>query len=593
LRYCFSASLALCVFLGPLKVFADEAAAPKSLEILSGDSLQSEPSAQKVTVSGSQLVSLDYTNANLTDVLKAIAYSYNINIIISKDLEGKISAKIKDFSLDDALNAILSVHNYGFMRKGGIVYVCPKEDLDQATESLPLSFLTVKEAKTLLSSAKTQFKGTIQENEDTNTLVVTSDPLDMTLIKSYLKGIDVPPIQVMIDAKLVSISKKYSKDIGATMNVTYSPSTGMGVSLLSGGTQTIENTLNTTNTSSLNSSSTGTGTTSTGSSSTASSTGTGNTTQVNGSGADGSVSALLGNWRHVSPVIAINALVTQNKARVIASPSIATLNGHEASILIGDHYPYVSSTSTAGGSSGGVVNQTQTQYIDIGTKLKVTPFVSPDGWITLKVQPEVSSLLGLVNGNPDISTTSAQTEVRVRDNETIVIGGLDSRNTSTTKGGTPGLMSIPVLGWFFHHDTTLVDDGTLTVLITPHIVLMAPAASTENTKIAEDANLIAGLLDYAAGMDENRTKDSSENLTISEEQIKTYRRILEQFPQSGKTAFCLYRIAYIYVKDFGDCAAAEEALTQLEEAAPRSPYIKAVEILVNACMSVKDKGRKE
>jgi type II secretory pathway component GspD/PulD (secretin) len=361
----------------------------------------------------------------------------------------------------------------------------------------------------------------------------------------------------------------------------------MGVSLLSGSSQTVASTSNTTNTNDLNSS---TSSSSTSSSSTAS--GTGTTTQVSGSGTDGSVNSLIGSWKHFSPVLAINALVTENKARVIASPSIATLNGHEASILIGDHYPYVSSTSTAGGSSGGVVNQTQTQYIDIGTKLKVTPFVSPDGWITLKVQPEVSSLIGLVNGNPDISTTSASTEVRVRDNETIVIGGLDSRNTSTTKGGTPGLMSIPVLGWFFHHDSTSVDDGTLTVLITPHIVLMAPA-STENTKIAEGANLIQGLLDYAAGMDENRTKDSMENLTISEEQIKTYRRILEQFPQSGQTAFCLYKIAYIYVKDFGDCAAAEEALTQMEEATPRSPYIKAVEILVNACMSVKDKGGKE
>ncbi len=597
LRYYFIISLVLMLFLGPLTLFADEPVVPNggssSLEIISPDSVQSQQSDQKVTVSGPKLISLDYINADLTDVLKAIAYSYNINIIITKNLEGKISAKLKDFSLDDALNAILSVHNYGFMRKGGIVYVCPQEELDQATETLPLSFLTIKEAKTLLSTAKTKFKGTIQENEDTNALVVTANPVDMQLIKSYLKGIDVPPLQVMIDAKIVNISKQYSKDIGATMNFTYSPSTGMGVSLLSGATRTIENTLNTTNTNALNTSNSS-GTTGTSTSTGTVASGTGTTTQVTGNTSDGSVSSLLGNWKHFSPVLAINALVTENKARVIASPSIATLNGHEASILIGDHYPYVSSTSTAGGTGGSVVNQTQTQYIDIGTKLKVTPFVSPDGWITLKVEPEVSSLIGLVNGNPDIATTSASTEVRVRNNETIVIGGLDSRNTNLTKNGTPWIMSIPIIGWFFHHDSSLVNDGTLTVLITPHIVSMAPpVVLSDNNKRGQDSNLIKGLLDYAKGLDEDKSKDSAQNLNISEEQIKTYRMILEEFPQSSEAGFCWYRIVYIYVKEFGDCAAGDKTLIKMEEDVPRSPYMKEAESMVNECVPLDDRGGKK
>jgi len=322
-----------------------------------------------------------------------------------------------------------------------------------------------------------------------------------------------------------------------------------------------------------------------------------------GSGADSGIFGVSGNWKNFAPSVAINALVAQNKARVIASPSIATLNGHEASILIGDHYPYVSSTtSTSQSGATGVTQQTQTQYIDIGTKLKVTPIVSPDGWITLKVAPEVSQLNGLVNGNPDISTSSAETEVRVRDNETIVIGGLDSRNLNNSHNGTPGLMSIPLFGWLFKHDTSSVVDGTLTVLITPHIASMSPNkpayeknTTPENASLAngDDEGMIRGLLDYADGLEQDKTKGSADNLYISEEQIKTYRKILEQFPRSGKTDYCLYKIAFIYGKDFGDCTAAEEALTEMKDFSPQSPYVKVTEVFVNACMDVDNQEDKK
>jgi len=356
------------------------------------------------------------------------------------------------------------------------------------------------------------------------------------------------------------------------------------------------------NSSSSSSSGTSSGSSSTGTSSTGTATqpngmSLSNAVQGLGTGSDSGIFGLSGNWKNVTPSIAINALVTQNKARVIASPSIAALNGHEASILIGEQYPYTVTTSTAGGTSGSTVNQTQTQYIDIGTKLKVTPIVSPDGWITLKVSPEVSSFNGVSSsGNPIVSTSTADTEVRVRNNETIVIGGLDSRNMNDTKNGTPGLMSIPVLGWLFKHNTSTDIDGTLTVLITPHIVSMtAPASPDSEKKLpnpsfsqGNDSNLVGMLLQNAESMEEDKTKDSAKNLYISEQQIKTYREILTQFPQSGKTDFCLYKIAFIYGKDFGNCGAAKEALTELKDFFPQSPYVKVTELFVNACIAVVD-----
>ena len=216
------------------------------------------------------------------------------------------------------------------------------------------------------------------------------------------------------------------------------------------------------------------------------------------------------------------------------------------------------------------------------------------------MSPEVSSFNGTSNGNPIVSTSTADTEVRVRDNETIVIGGLDNKIMNNTNSGTPGLMSIPILGWLFKHNTSSDTDGALTVLITPHIVSMAPRSPDDNKTApnasflkGDDSALIGMLLQNAEGLEEDKTKDSLKNLFISEQQIKTYRKILTQFPQSGKTDFCLYKIALIYGKDFGNCTAAREALSEMKDFFPKSPYVKVTEVFVNACVAVDDKGLKK
>jgi type IV pilus assembly protein PilQ len=85
---------------------------------------------EEIEALSSQMVSLDYTNVNLHDVLRAFANSYNLNIVLTKDIAGKVSAQLKDQSVDDALDAILAVNNYGFVRKGNIIYVMPKADMD-------------------------------------------------------------------------------------------------------------------------------------------------------------------------------------------------------------------------------------------------------------------------------------------------------------------------------------------------------------------------------------------------------------------------------------------------------------------------------
>ena len=98
-----------------------------------------------------ELTSLDYTDANLVTVLKSIAYSYNLNLVILNNISGKVSARLKDITLDEALDALLRMNNYAFSREGNIVYIMPKTELTKVTESISLSYLLASEAKQILS----------------------------------------------------------------------------------------------------------------------------------------------------------------------------------------------------------------------------------------------------------------------------------------------------------------------------------------------------------------------------------------------------------------------------------------------------------
>ncbi|MBF0490471.1 MAG: secretin and TonB N-terminal domain-containing protein [Candidatus Omnitrophica bacterium] len=563
----------------PLPVKKPDVAAkvskPDSLQIISPNS--SESSSQSLTISSKNLISIDYKDANLSDVLKAISYSYNLNIVVAKNISGKVSAKLKDLTIEDALNAILSVNNYAFMRQGNIVYVMPASEMKLSVESIPLSFLSPKEAKGFLGSATSGGRGDIQANESTNSLIVKGTAAELENIKQIIKTVDVPPIQVLIEAKIVDISQQDIEKIGSQVNFQYNPTSG-NLAFLGGESGSLQSgSLTTSATASTNS-------------------GASNTLGSSDGGLFGYVGKF-NNFNGINPSIQLEALVTQHKANVLAAPSIATLNGKEASITIGQKVAYIGTTSTTGSTA-----TNSTAFADIGTKLRVTPTVSLDGWITMKVHPEVSSLLGVTSAGPNISTREADAEVRVKDNQTIIIGGLINRSDLVDNNGVPFLKDIPFLGNLFKRHGDQLDKGTLTVFITPHIIPMprvspviqgVPSQNTTTAMAGDDLNLVSGLLEYADSLEHDKSKDYAKNLYLSREQIKSYRMILDQFPQSGRGDYCLYRIALIYAKEFARCDEAKEALNEMKKSYPQSSYVNITDSLVNACIAVGDQGMRK
>jgi type II secretory pathway component GspD/PulD (secretin) len=189
--------------------------------------------------------------------------------------------------------------------------------------------------------------------------------------------------------------------------------------------------------------------------------------------------------------VAVDALLTDNHARLLSNAEIATLDGSVAEIFAGETVPVVITSLQSPGSAGGSLQSVQLEKIDVGVKLKITPRLTEDGMITVLVQPEVSRILKFVGPDADLPQTStrrATTMVRVRDGQTIYLGGLLSEEKRETVKKVPLLGDIPLLGMLFRHTRNETTRYDLVIEITPRIVGDAgaslPTTATENARMA-------------------------------------------------------------------------------------------------------------
>lgn len=163
---------------------------------------------------------------------------------------------------------------------------------------------------------------------------------------------------------------------------------------------------------------------------------------------------------------AINLAIQHGNARVLADPRITTLSGHTATIRAGDN---ISIPLTTGGGAGTIAT-TQIQTFQTGVTLDITPIVNADGLITVALHPVVNSLTGILNGVPQISTRDTQTTVALREDQTLVIGGLIQDNTQRTESKVPVLGDLPLVGHVFRNQTLNGDRNELIISVTPHIL---------------------------------------------------------------------------------------------------------------------------
>ncbi len=294
----------------------------------------------------------------------------------------------------------------------------------------------------------------------TNSLVVSASPQDYSTLRKIISQLDVPRRQVYVQAVIVEVSVDRMRELGISFlasgtiagntlgiahldygnlaNALTNPlgATGLSLGLASGSMCTINSAL-----SAAASATTGTTTTTT------------------------SVTV-------PCDIALLTAIETDTHSNVLSAPTLLTADNEEATIVVGQNVPFLSSATATSALSGQIFNSVDRQ--NVGITLDVVPQITDGGYIKLDVYEEVSAVIASTENNPLGPTTtirSASTTVLVQNHRTSVIGGLISDETDITNNGVPFLSNIPVLGNFFSDKQHSAQKTDLLVFLTPHVIL--------------------------------------------------------------------------------------------------------------------------
>ncbi|HKD69583.1 MAG TPA: type II secretion system secretin GspD [Candidatus Binataceae bacterium] len=295
----------------------------------------------------------------------------------------------------------------------------------------------------------------------TNSLVVSASPQDYSTLEKIISQLDVPRRQVYVQAVIVEVSAQRMRELG----ISYQGATTIAGNTLGFGhfdygnlANALTNPLGVTGlTFGLAS---GTMCTVNSALSAASSTVTGTTTPT-------STSVTV-----PCDIALITAIETDTHSNVLSAPTLLTADNEEATIVVGQNLPFISSATATAALSGQIFQSVDRQ--NVGITLDVVPQITEGGYIKLDVYEEVSAVIQTTVNNPLGPTTtlrSASTTVLVQNHRTTVIGGLISDEVDITKQGVPYLSNIPVLGNLFTNRQRNGQKTDLLVFLTPHVIL--------------------------------------------------------------------------------------------------------------------------
>ena len=398
-------------------------AAPSSRNIM--DNLSREP------------ITFDYSEADVREVLDMLAAKANINIIYGDDVSGTITISLTKVPFEEAFKTLLNIKGLTTQQAGDnmLRIASPSTFIAEQRKAMPqtrvffLNYFKAAEMKTQVDAVTTA-EGRVARctaDENNNALIVTDTSFGLDSISRLIRSLDRAPKQVMIEVKLVEVVLSSSLDLGVKWNAASGPNFDRG-------------------------------------------------TLVNGTDKSASFDGVSGVFKFgkLTDNSIINATLSasssKGKFKVLSDPKVATLNNKEANITITDQVSYKKETTVGVGNAASIATEYPT--VTTGITLKVTPTINSDGRITMHLVPSVSQAGKRLNLNtpPDVATRGTDTNVIVRNGETIVIGGLihDSQDDSVTK--VPVLGDIPLLGALFRSKNVSRTRKELLIFVTPKLI---------------------------------------------------------------------------------------------------------------------------
>jgi type IV pilus secretin PilQ/predicted competence protein len=386
-------------------------------------------------------ISLDAEDAYIPSVLKILAEKGGLNIITGPGVNNdRISIHMKDVPVDQAVNLIVRAAGLAYERIGNSILVAEakslKEETGLSSYVIELKYADANEVKTALSS----LTGDIQVDKSGNRLIIVTSPRVISEVEKVIEVMDQPVQQVMLEARIIEVSTDDLKVLGIDWDLL----NRQGVLIVEGQPSTEPG-------------------------------------EAAGSapGAQPAkvpflpIDELTRNWTRQARVFqaTLDMLIRNGNGRVLANPRVATLNGREASMIVGQRIPYETQSTVFAGNAAAPTLSVQRE--EVGIKLKITPLINADGYITTTISPEVSSVIAFVGRNNDlpvVSTRQTSTTVRLKDGNSVIIGGLLSEETSRNVTKVPLLGDIPGIGLLFQHHRSSVSKKDLVIEVTPRIM---------------------------------------------------------------------------------------------------------------------------
>lgn len=445
-------------------------------------------------------ISLDFKDADIQNVLRVLADVSGMNIIATDDVKGKITLHLSDVPWDQALDLVLRTNRLEATQEGNVVRISTigrlkeereallaAKDAERDLEPLRIAYQRVNYARAdeaLIDKVKGVLtdRGSVTFDDRTNTIIVRDVQRGITDAEQLIRELDVQSPQVLIEANIIEATEDFARGLGVQWGYQYNggPSTG-------------------TPTGSNFPGSIGIGGSGLGAGVPAPPTGTGaiptpvpfladfpvpaNFASGFGAGTGSALNLALGSLDGASQLSArITALEEEGKGKVISRPRVITMNNVAATIqsltILRVKLPSTGTVINTG--TGGVAGgqTTATEKINTGITLVVTPQVSADGYVLMNIyaKSSVPDFSRAVDGIPNEISREANSNVLIRDGETVVLGGIFRHIGDDREAGIPYLRDVPGLGWLFKRRLDTKRQEELLVFLTPKVVDAGSAA---------------------------------------------------------------------------------------------------------------------
>lgn len=414
---------------GAAPVAANPPEKPQQITIPVNPSL--DPEAVRVTSEGG-MVSVVVRDAPLRNVLAMLAETQKMNLVFASPSDVPVTASLDRVPLERALDCLLAAAGYTWVMREGVIFVSNGMSIEgvaadiqgRRVQVFELDFASAMDldlaVKGMLSPIGKSW--TLQtsptDNKRTLEAVVVEDiEPSLARIGQYISEADLPPRQVLIEAQILEVELSDDERCGVNLNA-IAQASGAEIALRGAGFATRTATPG---------------------------------YFIEATGGD------------LTPLI--EALQSTRDAKSLAAPRLLALNGQESRIQIGEQLGFRVTTTTQTSTLESV------EFLDVGVVLLVTPRITRDGRVLMKIKPEVSS--GQVNpetGLPQEATTEVETSLLLGTGQGMVIGGLIQEGDTNLQSKVPWLGDIPYAGWMFRRRQTIQARSEIIVAITPHVL---------------------------------------------------------------------------------------------------------------------------